>query len=188
MFCLLLLSLRLLRVSAQDPQAIASQFGLTTSTTLPFPVATQATSTAQTYILSNWNVSRNTINSGPENLGFVDDPFSTGNGTSTGTSASSPSVALQVTYDNGSFTPDGGSQLYSMWSPSDGSSFQTMLLSYEIAFSPGYDWVRGGKLPGLRGGPDRLGCDGGREANGTNCFSMRLMWRAHGEGEGLPSR
>jgi len=42
----------------------------------------------------------------------------------------------------------------------------------------------GGKLPGLRGGPDRTGCSGGNETDGTGCFSTRVMWRADGAGEG----
>ena len=42
----------------------------------------------------------------------------------------------------------------------------------------------GGKLPGLRGGPDSKGGSGGSETNGTGCFSTRLMWRTSGAGEG----
>ncbi|KAG8690368.1 hypothetical protein FRC09_012015, partial [Ceratobasidium sp. 395] len=41
----------------------------------------------------------------------------------------------------------------------------------------------GGKLPGLRGGPDTLGCSGGKQPNGDDCFSTRLMWRTSGSGE-----
>jgi hypothetical protein len=58
-----------------------------------------------------------------------------------------------------------------------------MLLSYELAFDEGFDWVKGGKLPGLRGGPNPDGCSGGNEPNGTDCFSTRLMWRTNGAGE-----
>ena len=58
-----------------------------------------------------------------------------------------------------------------------------MLLTYEVAFDPMFDWVRGGKLPGLRGGPNPNGCDGGSQSDGT-CFSTRIMWRASGDGEG----
>lgn len=54
-------------------------------------------------------------------------------------------------------------------------------LSYIVRFSEGFDWVKGGKLPGLCGGPDNV--SGGRPANGTNGFSVRLMWRANGKGE-----
>lgn len=55
-------------------------------------------------------------------------------------------------------------------------------LSYTVRFSPEFDFVKGGKLPGLCGGPDNV--SGGRRATGTNGFSARLMWRRNGRGEG----
>jgi len=58
-----------------------------------------------------------------------------------------------------------------------------MLLSYELAFDTGFDWVKGGKLPGLRGGPNPDGCSGGNKPNGSDCFSTRIMWRTNGAGE-----
>lgn len=60
-----------------------------------------------------------------------------------------------------------------------------MLLSYDVWFPTGYAWNMGGKLPGLRGGPDPRGCSGGTQTNGTTCFSTRLMWRTSGAGEGM---
>ncbi|OYW30870.1 MAG: hypothetical protein B7Z47_02835 [Chthoniobacter sp. 12-60-6] len=54
-------------------------------------------------------------------------------------------------------------------------------LSYTLRFSKGFDFVKGGKLPGLCGGPDNV--SGGRRATGTNGFSARLMWRKEGRGE-----
>lgn len=54
-------------------------------------------------------------------------------------------------------------------------------LSYVLRFSPEFDWVKGGKLPGLSGGPESV--TGGNPANGTNGFSCRLMWRKDGRGE-----
>lgn len=54
-------------------------------------------------------------------------------------------------------------------------------LRYAVCFSPGFDFVKGGKLPGLCGGPKNV--SGGRPANGTNGFSARLMWRKDGKGE-----
>ena len=59
-----------------------------------------------------------------------------------------------------------------------------MLLSYEVAFDSGFNYVLGGKLPGFRGGPDPDGCSGGNASTGANCFSSRLMWRKNGQGEG----
>ncbi len=54
-------------------------------------------------------------------------------------------------------------------------------LIYTLRFDPGFDWVKGGKLPGLCGGPENV--SGGRRADGTNGFSARLMWRRDGRGE-----
>ena len=54
-------------------------------------------------------------------------------------------------------------------------------LTYILRFGRGFDWVKGGKLPGLCGGPDNV--SGGRPANGMNGFSARLMWRKDGRGE-----
>lgn len=58
-----------------------------------------------------------------------------------------------------------------------------MLVSYELAFDADFDWVKGGKLPGIRGGPSLEGCSGGKEPTGTDCFSTRLMWRRDAAGE-----
>lgn len=57
----------------------------------------------------------------------------------------------------------------------------TAELRYTVRFSKDFDWVKGGKLPGLVGGPENV--SGGRPATGTNGFSARLMWRADGRGE-----
>ncbi len=58
---------------------------------------------------------------------------------------------------------------------------ETAELRYTVRFSKGFDWVKGGKLPGLCGGPANV--SGGRPADGTNGFSSRLMWRKEGRGE-----
>lgn len=54
-------------------------------------------------------------------------------------------------------------------------------LSYTMQFSQDFDFVKGGKLPGLCGGPKNV--SGGRPADGSNGFSARLMWRKDGRGE-----
>lgn len=54
-------------------------------------------------------------------------------------------------------------------------------LRYTLRFSPNFEFIKGGKLPGLCGGPDNV--SGGRRADGTNGFSARLMWRRDGRGE-----
>ncbi|KAF8949642.1 hypothetical protein BGZ52_005309 [Haplosporangium bisporale] len=57
-------------------------------------------------------------------------------------------------------------------------------LEYQMLFQPGFNWVKGGKLPGILSGSEQgcnAGCSGGGSAE--NCFSTRMMWRANGEGE-----
>ncbi|TFL01094.1 polysaccharide lyase family 14 protein, partial [Pterulicium gracile] len=84
--------------------------------------------------------------------------------------------ALSINPGNPSF-PTGGSQFYS--TPLALHQARNVSLSYSVFFPRGFEWVRGGKLPGLYGG--REGCSGGDEA--LDCFSTRMMWRAEGEGE-----
>ncbi|NER82123.1 MAG: hypothetical protein F6K42_21695 [Leptolyngbya sp. SIO1D8] len=73
--------------------------------------------------------------------------------------------------------PLGGAQFYADLSlPS-----QTELrLGYSVRFSDNFDFVKGGKLPGLFGGE---GASGGNIPDGTDGFSTRLMWRGEGDGE-----
>lgn len=52
-------------------------------------------------------------------------------------------------------------------------------LSYRVRFADNFDFVRGGKLPGLYGGK---GNSGGRIPDGTDGFSFRLMWGIQGRG------
>lgn len=54
-------------------------------------------------------------------------------------------------------------------------------LEYTVRFGPDFEFVKGGKLPGLCGGPENV--SGGRPATGENGFSARLMWRRDGRGE-----
>jgi hypothetical protein len=88
-----------------------------------------------------------------------------------------------VKYPQLSFSHEtGGTQFYALFNGPE--PYQSMVLSYEVAFSEGFEWVKGGKLPGIRGGPNSSGCSGGTQPTGNNCFSIRLMWRPVGTGEG----
>ncbi|KAG1829088.1 hypothetical protein EV424DRAFT_1470861 [Suillus variegatus] len=132
---------------------------------------------------STWSLNKGHIQNGGSNVAFVDDPFP--NSPAPGATVSNTSgPVLQVTYAAGTYgSVDSGAQWYSLWNTTDGSQFQSMLLSYELAFDSNFNWVQGGKLPGLRGGSDVDDCSGGVQANGTNCFSARLMWRKNAQGE-----
>lgn len=165
------------------PPEIASQYSLSTSTRLPFPSATQSNSDTQNTLANGWSLSKGRIQQGTGNVAFVSDPFPNYHlpGSSSYPSPSGP--VLQVTYAKGGYSSSGsGAQFYSLWN-SSGDPFRTMLLTYEVAFDSTFEWVKGGKLPGVRGGPDANTCDGGSASDGT-CFSTRIMWRKSGDGEG----
>ena len=57
-------------------------------------------------------------------------------------------------------------------------------LTYDVYFEPGFDFAKGGKLPGLAALGFDSGCteDGNAKRSGTN-WSVRLMWRANGRVE-----
>ncbi len=54
----------------------------------------------------------------------------------------------------------------------------TAWASYKVMFEQGFDFVKGGKLPGLCGG-DCI--TGGKTADGYNGWSARIMWREEGK-------
>ncbi|KAJ7346633.1 polysaccharide lyase family 14 protein [Mycena albidolilacea] len=174
-------SLVVVAADSLTPEGLAAKFSLTTSTTLPFPTATASTGDAQSLMTSQWSLSKGRIQNGAGDLAFVEDPFP--NNPASGSPASTGPV-LEVTYPAGSFSGDtGGAQFINLWNTTESGGFQSMLISYEVAFDQNYDWVKGGKLPGLRGGKSATGCSGGNESTGLDCFSTRMMWRTNGQGE-----
>lgn len=93
---------------------------------------------------------------------------------------------LHIRYPKGSASPTvtreqrapvGGAQFYA---DLDIGSQTALKLSYSVRFSEEFDFVKGGKLPGLFGG---LGNNGGRIPDGRDGFSTRYMWRRGGQGE-----
>jgi len=164
------------------PNDLAAQYKLSTSTVLPFPSTTQATKDAQNLILDKWSLGKGRIQDGADNLAFVNDPFPGSKPAGTqDTDSSTSGPVLQVKYPGNN---TGGSQFYTLWNTTDGSKFNTMLLSYEVAIENAFDWGKGGKLPGLRGGLVSHGCSGSEKSDGKECFSARLGWRKDGDGEG----
>lgn len=173
--------------------AKASSLGLNSTWTAPFP--TSNVSPASDYITTNWFAAKGFY--GDSNVEFVQDPFN----------ANSSGSVLQVKYPAGSFAPvatkngnaglKGGAEFFS--EPDKGKMYNTALLSYDLAFDSSFNWVKGGKLPGIYGGKSfspnadpilvskyhftgvpGVGCSGGEKASGDNCFSVRLMWRDGG--------
>ena len=93
---------------------------------------------------------------------------------------------LRVSYAVGGIGPENGGVGWRWPIPSTGSGpsaagHEAAELRYTVRFSKDFDWVKGGKLPGLCGGPENV--SGGRPATGANGFSARLMWRREGRGE-----
>jgi hypothetical protein len=74
-------------------------------------------------------------------------------------------------------TSDGGAQVYLA---RRGGPVDEAYLRYYVRFPADFDFVRGGKLPGLYGGRTN---NGRKIPDGTNGFSTRYMWRAKGAGE-----
>ena len=84
---------------------------------------------------------------------------------------------LRVNFAVGKIGPEAGGAGWRM----PFGKHEAVEMSYTLRFSKDFDFVKGGKLPGLCGGPENV--SGGRPANGQNGFSARLMWRRDGRGE-----
>ncbi|WP_458525522.1 polysaccharide lyase [Onishia taeanensis] len=91
-------------------------------------------------------------------------------------------AGLRVHYPANTSSPGdtdvGGAGFYA--APEALKGAEAACLTYQVRFAPGFNFVKGGKLPGLYGGEAP---SGGEEADGTNGFSMRYMWRRQGQGE-----
>ena len=88
-----------------------------------------------------------------------------------------PAGSASPTVTNSKGAPQGGVQVFANLGipPQD-----SLRLSYYVRFSKDFDFVKGGKLPGLFGGTIN---NGRKIPDGTNGFSTRYMWRKDGDGE-----
>ncbi|MFK7769371.1 MAG: polysaccharide lyase [Mariniblastus sp.] len=91
--------------------------------------------------------------------------------------------SLAVKYPTGKYgTKNTGAQ----WKMDLGDSYEEVLLSYSVKFKRGFDFVKGGKLPGLAGGQSPTG---NAPADGFNGWTARMMWRtAHTGNPGSPKQ
>lgn len=99
-----------------------------------------------------------------------------------GAESSLDTPALRVNYPEGTSSPsdaEEGGAGFVMPVPALRQADRACL-RYRVRFPTGFDFVKGGKLPGLYGGD---GPTGGDEVTGKNGFSMRFMWRKQGQGE-----
>lgn len=100
--------------------------------------------------------------------------------------------AWRILYPKGSINPNGkipGGVGFHISGPRD---FQARLdnaneiiYGYSVLFEEGFEWVKGGKLPGGFGGVEANAyhCTGGRKEQRDTCYNLRLMWRKDGDGE-----
>ncbi|EDM73661.1 hypothetical protein PPSIR1_39210 [Plesiocystis pacifica SIR-1] len=80
--------------------------------------------------------------------------------------------SLRIHYPEGGVGPSqGGAQ----WRLEFDASYTELYLAYRIRFAPGFDFVKGGKIPGLVGGTAPTGC-----VEDQTGFSARGMWRTDG--------
>lgn len=85
---------------------------------------------------------------------------------------------VRITYIQGMVGPNGGAQWSTNFARAGRGPFDELYVSYKMRFRQGFNWVKGGKLPGLRGG---TGNTGGDKPNGSDGWSGRMMWRRGGE-------
>ncbi|GAA5892874.1 uncharacterized protein JCM6883_007500 [Sporobolomyces salmoneus] len=145
---------------SMTPASIASLPPPTSSLPSPTPAAE--------YINSNWPVSKEFKPS--EFVNFVQDPLE----------EEAKDVVLSVMYPKGQYTngEEGGTG-FSLNVFGEGKD--RAMISYQVGFEENFDFVKGGKMPGVFGGSSAGKCGGGRPSEA--CFSARFMWREKGEGE-----
>jgi hypothetical protein len=62
--------------------------------------------------------------------------------------------------------------------PANSPGYEELYCAYWLKFSDGFQFVKGGKIPGFAGGAANTG---GNKPNGSDGFSARMMWRGAGK-------
>ncbi|KAF9523732.1 polysaccharide lyase family 14 protein [Crepidotus variabilis] len=103
-----------------------------------------------------------------------------------------PVQAWEAVYSQGSINPSadipGGFGFYlsgPTWFATQLADATEAIFSYRMMLEDGWEWAKGGKLPGISGGVGDMsyGCTGGRKEKRCQCFNARAMWRADGVAE-----
>jgi len=140
-------------------------------------------------VISSWTTSQASDHALP----LSDDtlhPFKVAHGvTHNYTNAPDGVYSMKAHYPAGSYnfegTPRGGFSFYAPGPDSlDMTTAKEITYGYTVLFPQGFNFVKGGKLPGLYGGDTADGsvsCAGGEKVD--DCFSVRYMWRTNGIGE-----
>jgi hypothetical protein len=88
---------------------------------------------------------------------------------------------LRVLYPQGAVGPEKGGGGWRYPLPGIRADNPVGELQYTVRFEEGFDFVKGGKLPGLCGGPKTI--TGGDPVNGREGWSARVMWRKDGHAQ-----
>jgi hypothetical protein len=84
-----------------------------------------------------------------------------------------PTKVMEWSFPEGAVGPrEGGGQ----WNVVLGQSYYEGYFSYDIMLKPGFNFVLGGKIPGLKGGPKKSG----QPPEWNEGFTGSLMWKANG--------
>jgi len=103
-----------------------------------------------------------------------------------------PKTAWEAFYPQGSVNPSGeipGGFGFYLAGPSAFAKrleiASEAMFSYRMMLQEDWEWVKGGKLPGIFGGVGNLAyeCTGGRQDKRCQCFDLRVMWRTGSVGE-----
>ncbi len=85
--------------------------------------------------------------------------------------------SARVKYPAGQIGGDSACQYLCSFERMGLSPREECYIRYYVRFEPGFDFVKGGKLPGLVGGNANTG---GKKPDGQDGWSARLMWRSGG--------
>ncbi|GAA5966249.1 hypothetical protein JCM8115_006425 [Rhodotorula mucilaginosa] len=147
--------------------SLAEEYSMSPAAVPALPMPTSETKDAGAFIASDWHALKGTDQ---KDLTFVKNPLD-----------SAGDIVLQMEYPKGSYSGSDSGGVGGLQLAVYGEGQNRAILSYEVGFNKGFDFVKGGKLPGLYGGDTNAHCTGGQ--NSETCFSLRLMWRQDGQGE-----
>ncbi len=85
--------------------------------------------------------------------------------------------ALKLRYPAGIFSCK-NPKTCANWKPKIGGEFRQITYSYKLKLAKNFDFVLGGKLPGVGGG---IANTGGHKPNGKDSWSVRVMWNREGK-------
>jgi hypothetical protein len=153
-FTIFFSSFFLASVAAVNHTTRAEQLGLNNTWVAPMPPDQIDAEATDQFLINNWYTANKNIYGG-SGISFVNNP-TTINDT---TAANNDSAVLRVAYPVGSYAPVGtksesgkvgGVEFVS--DPNNGVFYDEALLTYDLLFDQNFDWVKGGKLPGIYGG------------------------------------